>query len=100
VASREQRLLQNCDGSTQIGTHCAGLTEVEQNRASTRMQFPSEKIFAVADRVCIVRSTQKINEIKRECPASRCRPHATAKRKNPAKSCGETSPPAETSAMP
>jgi hypothetical protein len=64
------------------------------------MQFPSEKIFAVADRVCIVRSTQKINEIKRECPASRCRPHATAKRKNPAKSCGETSPPAETSAMP
>jgi hypothetical protein len=34
------------------------------------MQFPIARTVAVVDCVCIVRSTQKINKINRECPAT------------------------------
>jgi hypothetical protein len=67
------------------------------------MQFRIEKTFAVADCVRVVRSTQKINEIKRECPAMAgiSLPRArNGEAEKPSKSCGETSPPAETSGMP
>jgi hypothetical protein len=67
------------------------------------MQFQTGTMAVVVDCFCIVRSTQKINEIKRECPATigitlpRGR---NGEAEKSSKSCGETSSPAETSGMP